>query len=303
MQREFYSNGKLLLSGEYAILDGALGLAVPTVFGQYLKVTNQKSNGLHWRSYNETNQVWFEAKFDLKNWTTSTATDTSKAKTLIKILSKAQELNPEFLTTPDGLSVETKLTFPTNWGLGSSSTLINNIAQWANIDAHQLLWMTLGGSGYDISCAQHDGSILFKLEESAPRVKKVQFAPPFKDKLFFVYLNKKQDSQKAIIEYRKSNHGRGHFVDEISELTKELLNAASLVDFELAMEKHETLLSKILKIEPIKSALFDDFPGSIKSLGAWGGDFILATGTQEKTPGYFKSKGFETLLSYGEMVL
>ena len=30
----FYSNGKLLITGEYVILDGALSLAVPSLLGQ-----------------------------------------------------------------------------------------------------------------------------------------------------------------------------------------------------------------------------------------------------------------------------
>lgn len=37
-EKLFYSNGKLLLSGEYAVLDGALSLAVPTKYGQLLSV-------------------------------------------------------------------------------------------------------------------------------------------------------------------------------------------------------------------------------------------------------------------------
>ena len=32
MIKNYYSNGKLLLSGEYAILDGAEGWAIPTKF-------------------------------------------------------------------------------------------------------------------------------------------------------------------------------------------------------------------------------------------------------------------------------
>ena len=34
----FYSHGKLLLTGEYVVLDGAKALAIPTNKGQYLTV-------------------------------------------------------------------------------------------------------------------------------------------------------------------------------------------------------------------------------------------------------------------------
>jgi mevalonate kinase len=42
----FYSHGKLLISSEYAVLDGAQALALPTKFGQTLKVesTSKKNN-------------------------------------------------------------------------------------------------------------------------------------------------------------------------------------------------------------------------------------------------------------------
>ena len=53
---------------------------------------------------------------------------------------------------------------------------------------------------------------------------------------------------------------------------------------------------------PVKKRLFPDYPGSIKSLGAWGGDFILATGTESERE-YFKEKGYTTLRSYRELIL
>jgi hypothetical protein len=40
----------------------------------------------------------------------------------------------------------------------------------------------------------------------------------------------------------------------------------------------------------------------IKSLGAWGGDFVLATG-DDKTISYFKSKGYNTVIPYSKMAL
>ena len=45
---------------------------------------------------------------------------------------------------------------------------------------------------------------------------------------------------------------------------------------------------------------FKDYSGEIKSLGAWGGDFILAAGPSSSIE-YFQNKGFKTILSYNEM--
>ena len=68
------------------------------------------------------------------------------------------------------------------------------------------------------------------------------------------------------------------------------------------MDSHEALLSNILSLTPVKKALFPDYPGSIKSLGAWGGDFILAT-AEEAPDAYFRNKGYETIIPYQKMVL
>ena len=160
MKKEFYSNGKLLLSGEYAILDGALGLAIPTSYGQSLQVTPTSSGVLEWTSLDENDHSWFSAAFDLANLKVVSTSDESMAQTLAHLLLEANAQNPLLLIDSDGFEVTTRLTFPRSWGLGTSSTLINNLAQWARVDAFQLLWNAFGGSGYDIACAQHNSPIL-----------------------------------------------------------------------------------------------------------------------------------------------
>ncbi|MEQ3661167.1 MAG: GHMP kinase, partial [Flavobacterium sp.] len=44
MKQTYYSNGKLLLTGEYVVLDGAKALAVPTKFGQSLSIESGINN-------------------------------------------------------------------------------------------------------------------------------------------------------------------------------------------------------------------------------------------------------------------
>ena len=68
------------------------------------------------------------------------------------------------------------------------------------------------------------------------------------------------------------------------------------------MEKHESIMSEILETITIKEAFFYDFKGIVKSLGAWGGDFVLLV-SKDDPSGYFKERGFETILSYDEMIL
>ncbi|GMN09947.1 GYDIA family GHMP kinase [Croceitalea sp. MTPC9] len=302
MQQEFYSNGKLLISGEYAILDGAKGLAVPTKFGQSLITAPTQKEFISWKSLDVDGQVWFTAELQPKNLVIEKSSDDQIVKTLQQILLEAKKLNPNFLDSKLGLEIETQLTFPREWGLGTSSTLINNIAQWAAVDAHQLLWNSFGGSGYDISCAQNDSPILYHIKNNLPKVEQINFQPEFKDVIYFVYLNQKQSSKKAITNYRSKIFNRKEFISKINEISIKMASKQSIEEFGYLVEAHEALLSKILEIPTIKEKLFSDYFGTVKSLGAWGGDFAMAIGN-EKTPEYFKSKGFETILSFKEMVL
>ncbi|MCL6267679.1 GYDIA family GHMP kinase [Flagellimonas myxillae] len=301
MPREFYSHGKLLLSGEYAILDGALGLAIPTKFGQSLKFTPSPYNLLDWKSFDSDGQPWFEAKLELPKFKISSTTDQETADRLLEILATAKTLNNSFLESGGGL-VETNLTFPRNWGLGTSSTVVNNLANWAEVDPYLLLQKTFGGSGYDIACAQHSSPITYQLQNGQPKVQKVDFDPPYKEKLFFVYLNQKRNSREAISNYRSLQFEKSLLVEKLSALTTKMIKCSTLDEFDSLLDEHEELLSKVLGIPPVKSKLFSDYSGATKSLGAWGGDFILATGSQ-KHQAYFKEKGYSTILPYTELAL
>ena len=302
MLQEFYSNGKLLLSGEYAILDGAKGLAVPTKFGQSLQISPRKDTLIAWSSIDTDKKIWFTVMFGLKELDIIETSDEGIASTLQKILAEAKSANPTFLKSDKGFEVTTKLSFPRKWGLGTSSTLINNIAQWAKVDAHRLLWNSFGGSGYDISCAQHNTPILYHIENNIPKVAPVTFNPPFKDVIFFVYLNQKQSSKSAIKNYRSKNFNCEDLIEKLNAITIKMTSTDDLATFTSLVESHEELLSNVLEIAPVKEHLFSDYSGAVKSLGGWGGDFVMAMGN-EKTPEYFKSKGFNTVISYTEMVL
>lgn len=323
MTKSFYSNGKLLITGEYAVLDGALSLAVPTKYGQSLSVKEIASKKLRWKSWDEQGRVWFEATFDQsppehnpKGQSSSFPyfdhisigpNDQSQngkdiVETLSRLLGEAQKLNPDFFSDGKGYEIETRLSFPRDWGLGSSSTLINNIAQWTKVDAFRLLQNAFSGSGYDIACAQNDHPILYSLKDLIPTVTKVDFNPPFRDNLYFVYLNKKQNSREGIAGYRKKDFDKAEFIEHVSEITKRTVCCQNLSEFESLMTEHETLLSGTLQMPTIKESLFPDFKGTIKSLGAWGGDFVLATGN-ESTPSYFEKLGYETMVPFAEMVL
>jgi mevalonate kinase len=297
----YHSNGKLLITSEYTVLDGALALAVPTKFGQELKVEHNNNNCIDWKSISETDDVWFEAHFKLKNKQWYPSVNNEVATTLGKILNAINGLNPEVFQQEIGFNIESKLNFNRHWGLGSSSTLINNLANWAKVDAYQLLKKTFGGSGYDIACAAHNTPITYQLTNSQRIVTPVDLNWPFKDQLYFVYLNKKQNSRHAIAHYKDQAKYNSTYIQEISELTHQLIGCTNPQEFDIIIERHENLLSALLNLKPVKQELFSDFLGSIKSLGAWGGDFIMARASQNPTA-YFKAKGFDIVIPFSDMV-
>ena len=305
MKQSFYSNGKLLITGEYLVLNGAKALALPTKFGQSLEVSSIVEKKIIWKSLDADKSIWFETELTFEDIIAAKDFEEEHPikHTLVEILHQANIQNPKFLASETGFKIETELTFPRNWGLGTSSTLINNIAQWLEIDAFELLRKSFGGSGYDIACAQHNSAITYQLsEEEKPIVEVVGFTPNYTENIYFVYLNKKQNSRHAIQNYMNKQQFLTKKTATISEITNRLVLSPNFEITTGLLDHHEIILSDILEMETVKERLFPDFKGTIKSLGAWGGDFVMVL-SKENPMHYFTSKGYETILRYEEMIL
>jgi mevalonate kinase len=304
-----FAHGKLLLTAEYAVLDGARALALPTRFGQTLEVFSTDTPAvLHWKSVDNGGVVWFSATFQLLDFALLTFDNEAVALRLQSILTQCRAQNPMFAQVENGgLSFTITSSFPLDWGLGSSSTLIALLAKWANINPYLLLENTFGGSGYDIACAFANAPILYQRPASVldeNRFEKVNFNPAFADQLFFVYLGKKQDSRAGIQRYKAIAQERQHLVAAINILTERVLQADTLPLFESILLEHEYLIAQTLDLPRAQEILFPNFPGVIKSLGAWGGDFVLATSPWNAmdTKQWFAQQGFNTCLEYREMI-
>ena len=76
----------------------------------------------------------------------------------------------------------------------------------------------------------------------------------------------------------------------------------SIEELNAIIVEHEKIVGAMIDLAPVKKTLFPDYFGEVKSLGAWGGDFVLATGNEE-TPNYFKEKGYATVLGYHQIIL
>ncbi len=305
MKKEFYSNGKLLITGEYLVLDGAKAFALPTKYGQNLIVEENTSQIINWISYDSDGSVWYQDvfTFDAIYLHDNSEKESSIRNTLLVILREAFKLNEKIIDSNKGFNIATALTFQRNWGLGTSSTLINNVAQWLQIDAFVLLKNSFGGSGYDIASAQNNSPILYHIHQEKPIVEKVNFEPAFAENLYFVYLEEKQSSKESIASYyNNKNRELTQSIINNDILTNKVLESKSLTEFALALEEHEAAMSLILEMETIKESTFPDFEGVVKSLGAWGGDFILAISKENPTE-YFIKNGYKTIIPYKEMIL
>ncbi|TDX84765.1 GYDIA family GHMP kinase [Epilithonimonas xixisoli] len=295
-----FSPGKLMLTSEYVAVDGALVLAVPTKLGQELFFTesdDQKSL-IHWQAYHQ-NQLWLDAKIDYKNWEILETNNQKATEFILKVLKNVQNLSENKSKSDVSYHLETNLQFPSDFGLGSSSTLMSNLAEWAEIDPFILNEVSLGGSGYDVAVAKEKSAVLYSRfpERTYHRI---NFNPNFKDELIFIHLNQKQDTREGISHY-KSKPTSTELINDYSKLTEKIVKSQNLEEFSQLMTIHEQKLSDFLGIPTVKEKYFQNCPSFVKSLGAWGGDFVLASkfGDYES---YFKKQGFSKIFSWSELI-
>ena len=305
MSKNFYAHGKLLLSGEYFVLDGAKALAIPTRFGQHLEIipASGEEGKLYWEALDEKGEQILSVIFELTDFKALEKKGEVSHFLLQDILRAVRVKNPEFLNQRTNIHAVSRLEFHPGWGLGSSSTLVYNIASWAKVDALDLFFNVLQGSGYDVACAAAKEAILYHLEGNQAVWRELCFEPPFAKQLYFVYLGKKQNSNEAVRKFRNAPHN-AKVTEQISSITERMLRAITATEFRALMEEHETVVASALRLEKVKDLHFKDFPGSIKSLGAWGGDFVmaLAENKQFDTVKYFIGKGFETVFPFEEVL-
>ena len=300
----YQAHGKFLLTGEYLVLKGALALAIPLKLGQTLSVETRHGTSLQWNAY-KPDGPWFSVTLNPKNLEIIDSDDQPKAEKLRQILQAVKQLN-SMAFEGNHLIFNTHLDFDPNWGLGSSSTLIANLARWANIDPYELLKMTFGGSGYDIACATAEGPIYYQLIDGKPQTETTKYNPFFAEHLYFVYLGQKQSSSKEIKAFlEKANPvDLQKDIEAVSEISRAVPQCENLDEFGMLMQCHERIIARCIGQEPVQKR-FPDFEGVLKSLGAWGGDFILAATewTENQVREYFKGKGLEVVFGYKEIIL
>ena len=286
-----HANGKILLSGEYAILDGAKGLALPLKKGQSLQIGRTNSQDAYFLSLDVEGNPWFEARFHPE--TLGVEMPIGSLEMLdrwMKVFEFAKTKGVNLVEKLSGIQAVFHLEFPKNWGWGSSSTWISLLAKWLELDAWQLNKMVFGGSGYDVFAAFSKKPYFFQLKDGVPTVEEVAWQPKFMDQLFLVYLGSKQDSRSGISAYqsKKLNVKWEGFVAKASSCSIQMSKAEELFEFETYLQEHESIIRILIGEETVQNRLFPDYRlGTVKSLGAWGGDFVLVTGSIQAVQNYF----------------
>jgi mevalonate kinase len=313
MAHTLRAHGKLLLTGEYFVLDGALALAVPTRYGQTLDYIRDmdRPDMLRWVSRDERGEAWFTAHWEWQGETLTlqSTTDEAAAGRLVQLFKAAFAQHPAARSRLQGAEVTTRLDFPRDWGLGTSSTLVSLLSRWLEVNPYELLAASFGGSGYDIACATAEGPLLYLRRPALPTeplvTERDDWYPPCARSLFFVHLGQKQNSRTGIARYRSRGGVKKADLEHINHLTFDLLEAEDEAAFGDALREHESVISRAIGLRPVQEERFPDFPGAIKSLGAWGGDFVLALSPwpPKRTRAYFAERGCPTVIHYDQMVL
>ena len=231
--KKSHSNGKSIIKEEYLVLDGAISLALPCNNGQSLTFKSHNKNILNWISLDVNKEIWFEASFEASSFKVRKTSDDNIVKWVQKILKASSELS----TSKKKLkgTIINELEFPSNWGLGSRSTLLNNISNLYEIDPYDLHFSTTNGSGYDIACAGSNSALTYQVLKNIPDVKKINFSPDFKDEILFIFLKKKQKSNLEVKRFKELKKDPS-LINKISSITNEIINSKTIEE-ELIIEE------------------------------------------------------------------
>jgi mevalonate kinase len=297
MKYQRKANGKILLTSEYFILDGAKGIALPTKLGQTLSVNENKS--FQYEAYLNDDTLWF--RYDPKNNENESILLLNKALDYIVKNNENQDIN-----ALKG-AFKTRLEFDKNWGLGSSSTFVALLSDYFNFDAFDLNRYLFKGSGYDIACAFAASPLIYQRDDEVHQsFQEIQFNEKVTNCLYFVYLNKKQNSRNAINYYKSINSiSKKELINDLNQITEHLQINSNVSDWIYLLKNHEALISKSLKLDKVSIVLGNKMPFFTKSLGAWGGDFILCISeeTEDEVKSKFNQIGYNNIFSYNDFIL
>ena len=185
MSQVFKANGKLLLTGEYLVVNGARALVLPLLAGQKMIVKKSTAKKhILWESF-QLGKLWFQCEIDPDNFKIIATTDGQIGEKLITLFKTIKKINSMAFPSYNGIEFATELDFPGEWGWGSSSTLLSLLSQWSDIDPYEIYFQQFSGSAFDIAASYIPKPFLYRLWDNRPEIKETGFDPPYKKNLFF----------------------------------------------------------------------------------------------------------------------
>ena len=293
---KIFSFGKILLMGEYAVLHGADALCLPLKTGQELTVTDGTEGKIQWR-WKYKDQMLASFSFDAASLEEES---NGTANWVALLLNFIRKQNPDFLRQ-GGKSLGFVNLFPPQWGLGSSSATISSLCRLAGVDPFVVNRQLMGGSGADIACTTAQKWFLYRNDESGPQTWEIPFNYHFPKNTWFVYSGKKMETASHLKSFSSEPRHAVSWM-QANDYVYRFIPVPTLPEAMQIIYEHELLIGEAIGKESIAHR-FRDFPGKVKSLGAWGGDFFMALSQQEPgfVRGYFYNKGYGTVLSWKEL--
>lgn len=280
--KSYFSHGKILLAGEYAVMCGVEALAFPVKAGQWQHVWEMQAKGvskLVWQSKDADGTVWFECRIDTDIMHVAETGDQELSDTLLKLLSYIKQQKPS-LFLHKNIRIETECEFNRTYGLGSSSTLVCNLAKWSGVDAFELQEHVFGGSGYDIAVGNLGKPLVYWREQTFPNWSSWQLPADLTHGWYLAFPGQKQNSREALkdvkAELEKVNADIA-LLQQMNACIQAIKNPRSMPMLEAMLEMWQALLSQRLDLpRPYETLGLTPVKGGLcKYLGAWGGDVLL----------------------------
>lgn len=271
-----------MLAGEYAVMCGVEALALPVRAGQWQHVWEMPAKGvskLVWQSKDADGSVWFECRVDTDIMHVSETTSETYSDTLLRLLFCIKEQKPE-LFLHKNIRIETECEFNRSFGLGSSSTLVCNLAKWSGVNAHLLQERAFGGSGYDVAVGNLGRPLVYWLENNESNWSSWQLPPDFTDDWYLAFPGEKQNSRDSLAGVKAQLDKMSNDVALLQQMNaciQAIKSPRSLPMLEAMLEMWQALLSQRLDLpRPYETLGLSPVKGGLcKYLGAWGGDVLL----------------------------
>jgi hypothetical protein len=176
------------------------------------------------------------------------------------------------------------LEFDRKSGLGSSSTLVSNFAQFAGLDAQRLQREVFGGSGYDVAVGSVGRGLVFWKDGDENHWSPWTLNASLTENWFVVFLGEKQNSRASLnnVKDRLQEIQQDDFMlHQLQQVAGAVKMAQQITMLEAGLEMWQALLGMSLGLEtPYQQFGFQPVKGGLcKWLGAWGGDMLLVNQT------------------------